>query len=288
LTLAFVVSGVASRVAHAQDVEVPILVTETTESGQVAESDDELDLANLVTSAAKGVTTVQEAPAIITIVPAEELRDGQARFLTDIIDTLPGFMRINSFFGSFALPVSRGVVQAVLPLHDGFSMFDPLFNVMTVNRSLPLEMVKRIETISGPGGVLWGANGFMGVLNVITKDAEDIDGVQAAVSYGDGKGDSSAYRVYALAGMPGLFGHEDWGLVLHASYESFKGELLTMSPHMFSTPLPNPNSAYIYGPLTESDPKQRGGVDRLLARTQTSVELGDAPEPRPLARHIYR
>jgi outer membrane receptor protein involved in Fe transport len=202
------------------------------------------------------VTTVQEAPAIITIIPAEELRDGQARLLTDVIDVIPGFMRINSFFGAFPLPVSRGVVQAVLPLRDGFSMFDPLFNVMTVNRVLSLEMVKRVETISGPGGVLWGANGFMGVLNVITKDAEDIDGVQAGLSYGDGKGDASAYRVYALAGMPGILGHDDWGLVLHASYESYKGEILTMSPHMFSTPLPNPNSSYIYGPITEADPRR--------------------------------
>src|SRR5882672_6689524 len=143
------------RPARAQDVEVPILVTEQAEPGESkAESDDELDLANLVTSAAKGVTTVQEAPAIITIVPAEELRDGQARVLTDVIDVIPGFMRLNSFYGEFPQAVSRGLVQAVLNLHDGFSMFDPLFNTMTVHQAIPLETVKRIETISGPGGVL--------------------------------------------------------------------------------------------------------------------------------------
>jgi outer membrane receptor protein involved in Fe transport len=256
LTLAIAFAGLGSRVAHAQDVEVPILVVETNEPGEVTESDDELDLANLVTSAAKGVTTVQEAPAIITIIPAEELRDGQAHMLTDVIDAIPGFMRLNSFYGCFPQAVSRGLVQAVLPLHDGFSMFDPLFNTMTVHQAVPVETIKRIETISGPGGVLWGANGFMGVVNVITKDAEDIDGVQANFSYGDGRGDATHYRGYVLAGIPGLFGHEDWGLVAHVSYENYKGTIYDRSPHMFSTPLPNPNSLYIYGPITESDPKR--------------------------------
>jgi outer membrane receptor protein involved in Fe transport len=255
LTLAIGLVGLG-RVAHAQDVEVPILVTETNTPGEVAESDDELDLANLVTSAAKGVTTVQEAPAIITIVPAEELRDGQAHVLTDVFDTIPGFMRVNSFYGTFPLAISRGIVQAVLPLHDGFSMFDPLFNTSTTHQAIALETVKRIESISGPGGVLWGANGFMGVTNVITKDAEDIDGVQAGVSFGDGKGDASHYRSYVLAGIPGLLGHDDWGLVAHVSYENYKGAIYSQSPHMFSTPLPNPNSLFYYGPITEADPKR--------------------------------
>ena len=32
--------------------------------------------------------------------------------------------------------------------------------------------------ITGPGGVLWGSNSLLGILNVITKDAEDVDGVE--------------------------------------------------------------------------------------------------------------
>src|SRR5213596_2292333 len=35
--------------------------------------DREIDIANIVTSAAKGVTTVQEAPAIITIITSEDI-----------------------------------------------------------------------------------------------------------------------------------------------------------------------------------------------------------------------
>jgi outer membrane receptor protein involved in Fe transport len=234
-------------------VEVPIIVYDDGDAADEASS-DELDLANLVTSAAKGVSTVQEAPAIITILPAQELEESQGRTLGEIVDRIPGFMRFEAFNGNFPQIVVRGVMQAVLPLHDGFSLFDPFVNASTLHRGVPLEMVKRIETISGPGGVLWGANSFLGVVNVITKDAADIDGVEASFGYADGKGDRSAYRGYVMAGIPRLFGSEDASLVLHASYEDYLGPIYTRSGHMFSTPLPNPNSLYYYGPIRDTDP----------------------------------
>jgi len=50
--------------------------------------------------------------------------------------------------------------------------------------------------VTGPGGVLWGAQSFMGVYNIITKDAEDVPGtVELSAGYGDGRGDRSDFRV---------------------------------------------------------------------------------------------
>ena len=275
-TLAFSVGLLLAepRPAVAQDIEVPILVQEVTDEGQgPSESDDELDLANLVTSAAKGVTTVQEAPAIITIIPAEELADRQARRLTDIIDLIPGYLRLDAFYGMFPVAVVRGQAQGVLMLHDGFSLFDSAFNVATVHRVVPLETIKRIETISGPGGVLWGANSFLGVMNIITKDAEDIDGIEAGVSYGDGRGDRQAARGYVMAGIPQFLGRDDWGLVLHASYENYQGPTYNRAMHMFSTPLPNPNSVYFYGAEIDSDPSRSNifNIDGKLQMGKLSV-----------------
>ena len=84
--LAFVSS---TAYAQQQQVEVPILVMESPEA-EVGPIDTELNLANLVQTAAKGVTTVQEAPAIITIIPSDEIVDRGARSLQDVIDTVPG------------------------------------------------------------------------------------------------------------------------------------------------------------------------------------------------------
>jgi hypothetical protein len=57
-----------------------------------------------------------------------------------------------------------------------------------------------------------------------------------------------------MAGIPQLFGSDNASLVLHASYEDLPGSDLHRSGHMFSTPLPNPNSLYFYGPIRDTDP----------------------------------
>ncbi len=255
LALALASVAVAERRARAQDIEVPILVLSDDEEGnEQASGDEELDLANLVTSAAKGVSTVQEAPAIVTIIPAQELQESQARSLGEVIDRVPGFLRFDAFNGEFPQALARGVMQATLQLHDGVSLFDPQGNATSTNGGVPMEMIKRIEIISGPGGVLWGANSFLGVVNMITKDAEDIDGVEANLSYADGKGDRTHGRAYVLAGLPRLFGQEAWALVLHSSFESMIGPIYTRSGQLFSQPLPNPNSVFYYGPIADTDP----------------------------------
>jgi len=49
---------------------------------------------------------------------------------------------------------------------------------------LPVENIKRIEVIRGPGSALYGQNAFLAVVNIITKDTEDIDGFQVTASGG--------------------------------------------------------------------------------------------------------
>lgn len=177
--------------AHAQsvsDIEVPTVIIGDVDQSQ-AESDEALDLANIVQSAAKGVTTVQEAPAIVTVVTGDEIKDRQFQTLEELVDTVPGWYRSSVYYGNFQQPLVRGQIQAVQYLQDGLSMFDPQVNLPSINRGVPMEMVKRVEMITGPGGVLWGSNSLLGILNVITKDAEDIDGF--TVSYF-----ASAYSVH--------------------------------------------------------------------------------------------
>jgi len=53
-----------------------------------------------------------------------------------------------------------------------------------VQDCLLADIDRRIEVISGPGGTLWGANAGKGVINIITKAAQDTQGLYALAAGG--------------------------------------------------------------------------------------------------------
>ncbi|MEP6859560.1 MAG: TonB-dependent receptor [Deltaproteobacteria bacterium] len=258
----------SARAQGVSDIEVPVVIIGDTDQTQ-AQSDEALDLANIVQSAAKGVTTVQEAPAIVTVVTGDEIKDRQFQTLEDLVDTVPGWYRSSVYYGTFQQPLVRGQVQAVQYLQDSLSMFDPQVNLPSINRGVPMEMVKRVEMITGPGGVLWGSNSLLGILNVITKDAEDIDGVEMGGQVGGGPGDKNMARAYAMAG------HVDgkWKFFGHASVETYQGAIFDAPILYFHDALPQPNSANTYGPLVTTDQAQSLYVDLSGKITYDKLQL---------------
>ena len=250
--------GASARLARAQgdgpvEIEIPDVVIETNAVAEGRSGDTELDLANIVQSAAKGVTTVQEAPAIVTVITRDEIEDRQLQTLDQIVDTVPGWLRLGAIYSMFPYPLARGELQAAILLQDGLSLFDPYVNVPTVSRTQPLETIKRIELITGPGGVLWGSNSLLGIINVITKDADDVDGVEVGGQLGDGNGDRSMARAYLMAGAPDLLGGRA-KLWVHGSFETYLGPGYETPAHLLSAPLPQPNGPNVYGPTERAEP----------------------------------
>ena len=94
-------------------------------------------------SAAKQVTTVAEAPSIVTVVRADEIQTRGYRNITQVLETIPGWLSSSNGGSLLSIPLVRGTAQAALLLRDGVSMFEPVLNVGTYNRGLPLETVKR-------------------------------------------------------------------------------------------------------------------------------------------------
>src|SRR3954447_16641922 len=101
--------------ALAQDVALPEPVTSPNKEGEpdiALDVDREIDLANIVTSAAKGVSTVQEAPAIITIITADEIKARGHKYVLDALATVPGWYHVNAIGNQVEIPAVRGVGQA--------------------------------------------------------------------------------------------------------------------------------------------------------------------------------
>lgn len=209
---------------------------------------------DLVLAAQKRRTTVQEAPSIIYVVTRRQIQERGYRTLNDVLRTVPGFEG-DRWEGngwqreSFA----RGIPRGVLVLLNGVNIVEPLRNVVSLDRKIPLEIVERVEVTSGPGGVLWGSNALLGVVNIVTRRPQD-RGVHALVGAGDGPGDRLSTK--ASLGVDYRLGR-DVGLFAHASFYSSGGPELTLDAQKVIGSLPEPAAdtptLYLPGPATFSN-----------------------------------
>jgi iron complex outermembrane receptor protein len=101
------------------------------------------------------------------------------------------------------------MANKLLVLVDGRSIYNSLYGGVSWNaENMPLEEISRIEVIRGSAGLAWGSNAANGVINIITKRAQDTVGwlvdshagtstgkAGIALRYGAKMEDGSALRV---------------------------------------------------------------------------------------------
>jgi outer membrane receptor protein involved in Fe transport len=172
-----------------------------------AQTPDEEDLALVygdkytVSIATGAQQPIRRAPAVASVITAEDIKAMGAIDLDDVLASVPG-MHVNRSANFYApLYVVRGVMSQynpqVLMLQNGIPM-TTLFvgNKGNLWGGLPLENVARIEIIRGPGSALYGADAFSGVINIITKTADEIEGTQL----GGRAGSFNTWDTWALHG----------------------------------------------------------------------------------------
>src|SRR3990172_6649415 len=140
-----------------------------------------------VTIATRHETQVGKAPSIVTVITDEEIKNLGYRTFVEILRTVPGFEILKTGALGDTIPAVRGFASdnKVRVMLNGHLVNNPLRGGAFVNfDDFPVEGIKRIEIIRGPGSAMYGENAFLGVINIITKDAKDIDGVKVSSGYG--------------------------------------------------------------------------------------------------------
>lgn len=206
---------------------------------------------DLVIAAQKVRTTIQEAPSIITVITAKQMRERGFRSVNDVLRTVPGFEGDRWEGNGWQKEAfARGNAQTVLVLLNGVNIVEPVRNSVTLDRKIPLEMIERIEVTSGPGGVLWGSNALLGVVNIVTRRPDDT-GLIAAFGAGDGPGERLALK--GVLGVSHRFS-DRVGLYAHLDIFSTTGPELTLDVQKVIGALPEPApdapTLYIPEPLT--------------------------------------
>jgi iron complex outermembrane recepter protein len=183
-------------------------------------------LGNLeVTTVSKEPQSVQKVPAAVFVITQDDIRRSGATNIPEALRLAPGVevARIDADHWSIAIRGFAGQFsKSLLVLIDGRSVYTPLYEgVYWDVQNVMLEDVDRIEVIRGPGGTIWGANAVNGVINIITKSAEQTHGSLVSlggggvdqgtgdVRYGGTTGKDFNYRIYGMGAIRGPEYHPD-------------------------------------------------------------------------------
>jgi iron complex outermembrane receptor protein len=214
-----------------------------------------------VTSAGRHNQKVAETPAAIYVITQTDIRRSGVTNIPDALRMVPGLdvARIDS--NKWAVS-SRGFnnrySNKLLVLMDGREVYNPTFGgVYWEVQDTPLHDIERIEVIRGPGAALWGANAVNGVINIITKTAQETVGGHlsagvgtyeqnaASFRYGHRFSENTAARVWAKGFNRGAFdtvegrsGNDSWSQAragFRLDHDSHDGTVATLLGDAYST-----------------------------------------------------
>jgi iron complex outermembrane receptor protein len=226
-----------------------------------------------VTTASRKPEKLWTSPTAVFVITHEDIERAGATSIPDALRLAPGVevARIDSNKWSIGI---RGfgsrLSRDVLVLIDGRTVYTTLLaGTYWEVQNIMLEDVDRIEVIRGPGGTIWGPNAVNGVINIITKSAQDTHGdfistgggnldrgfVNARLGRGNGRG--LDYRFYGMAFDRGPEYHSDhdnfdewWNLQagFRAEYSRNEHNRFTLQGDIYDTGAGERVQAVTYAP----------------------------------------
>lgn len=161
-------------------------------AGETWRDMSELDLETLmqttIVTATKSEVKEDEAPAIATVISRDEILRWGYRSVQEALTHVAGIYMIDDQsipnIGvrgvSGGLRSESGLVKVMI---DGHSVaFRSTGGNWLGPELIPLSAVQQIEVIRGPASALYGADAFLGVINVVTRHPEKMNGGEIGVN----------------------------------------------------------------------------------------------------------
>jgi outer membrane receptor for ferrienterochelin and colicins len=175
---------------------------------ELIDQERDLQAARRVVAASRISVSRWEAPALVSVVTAEEIERRGYLDLESILHDLPGLdlTRGNgNLYSSLYLRGVRSTVNDGIKLFvDGIEQDDPTSNAVDLSRQYGIANLERVEVVYGPASSIYGADAYAGVINVVTRDP--------AVELERGK---TRWEAIATAGSFET-GSLDWDVALHS------------------------------------------------------------------------
>ncbi len=193
----------------------------------------------IVTSVSKGEQKLYDSAAAVFVITQDDIRRSGVTSIPEALRMVPGLEVARIDANKWAVS-SRGFngrfASKMLVLMDGRTVYTPLFSgVFWDAQDTMLEDIERIEIIRGPGATLWGANAVNGIINIITKHADDALGglvsggggtnerAFGSVRYGAQLGAGTSGRVYLKYLLRGGLDDPQTGREEHNGWDAIRG-----------------------------------------------------------------
>lgn len=186
----------------------------------------ELNASDVVFSASKKRQLLSEAPSTIHVITDKQIDSHGWRTLSEILRHVPGVQTLTAQ-SQFQSVMIRGLVgtesnnSRILWLQNGVPFNDVRDSGVWIDETYPVELIKRIEVVLGPGSALYGSGAFQGVINIFTKDPKDIP------KYGEYRlalGLNTSVKASATAAY--MSETSDFGILVHAAGNTTQGPAL--------------------------------------------------------------
>jgi len=145
------------------------------------------DLMNVpVEISSRKALSQRDTPGIVTVITGDEIRKSGARDLIDVLRHVPGMdFRVSVSNGlSLGMRGHIGADGRIMMLVDGIEVNERRYGSAVFGQGFPVEQIARIEIIRGSASALYGGSSELGVINIITRSAEQLDGVHAGAGIG--------------------------------------------------------------------------------------------------------
>lgn len=120
---------------------------------------------------------ISKAPAVATVITAEDIAAIGAARIEDVLATVTG-LHISKNRAHDTVYVIRSIASEVNPhvliMINGAPIGDAVQGGRPLGWTLPVQDISRIEIVRGPGSALFGADAFAGTINIVTKNAREI------------------------------------------------------------------------------------------------------------------
>ena len=133
-----------------------------------------------IISVSKRAENLYEAPATVLVISREDIMNRGYVDLEQVFSDLPGFDVSRTFGPTYSNIYQRGYrsnnTDRTLFLVDGVEENDLWSNISYWSKQFPVSNVERVEVLYGPASTMYGANALVGVVNVITRDPDQLAG----------------------------------------------------------------------------------------------------------------